>query len=67
MEKVNVLCLKWGRYYSVDYVNRLYANVKAHLKRPFRFVSVIDRTDGVHGQSSAAGGVSHAEPELRVF
>ena len=47
MEKVNVLCLKWGRYYSVDYVNRLYANVKAHLKRPFRFVSVIDRTDGV--------------------
>ena len=46
-DKVNVLCLKWGRYYSVDYVNRLYANVRAHLKRPFRFVCVTDRTDGV--------------------
>ena len=44
---VNVLCLKWGRYYSTDYVNRLYAGVKANMRRPFRFVCVTDRTDGV--------------------
>ena len=46
-DSVNVLCLRWGRYYSVDYVNRLYANVKAHLSRPFRFVCATDSTDGV--------------------
>lgn len=46
-DRVNVLCLKWGRYYSVEYVNRLYAGVKAHLRRPFRFVCVTDRPEGL--------------------
>lgn len=44
---VNVMCMKWGRYYSADYINRLYAGVKANLRRPFRFVCATDSTDGV--------------------
>lgn len=44
-DRVNVVCLKWGTYYGPDYINRLYGGVKAHLKRPFRFVCVTtDRT-----------------------
>lgn len=45
--KVNVLCLKWGTYYGPEYVNRLYAGVKRNLKRPFRFVCVTDRPEGL--------------------
>ncbi|MDE3275301.1 MAG: hypothetical protein PUJ80_04695 [Verrucomicrobiota bacterium] len=44
---VNVLCLKWGGYYSADYVNRLYAGVARSLSRPFRFVCVTDSSEGV--------------------
>lgn len=44
---VNVLCLKWGTYYTADYINRLYAGVKRHLHRPFRFVCVTDDATGL--------------------
>ena len=46
-KSVNILCLKWGTGYSADYVNRLYCGVKAHMKRPFRFVCVTDNPDGL--------------------
>lgn len=46
-KRVNVLCLKWGSYYGPEYVNRLYRGVKAHLKRPFRFVCVTDNRSGI--------------------
>ncbi len=46
-EKVNVLCLKWGKRYPALYANRLYAGVKRHLARPFRFVCVTDNPDGL--------------------
>ena len=46
--KVNVLCMKWGKKnYPAFYVNRLYAGVKAHLRRPFRFVCMTDDPTGV--------------------
>ena len=48
-EKVNVLCIKWGTYYSADYVNRLYATVCAHLRRLFRFVCMTDRPEAIAG------------------
>lgn len=41
-ERVNIICLKWGTVYPAEYVNRLYAGVKRHLKRPFRFVCFTD-------------------------
>lgn len=46
MEKVNVLCLKWGDRYDAAYVNRLYRAVKANLSRPFRFVCITDNSEG---------------------
>ena len=45
---VNVLCLKWGDYYTADYVNRLYAGVKRNLRLPFRFVCVTDDAAGLN-------------------
>ena len=44
--RVNVLCMKWGDYYTPDYVNRLYASVKRNLRLPFRFVCVTDDARG---------------------
>ena len=44
---VNVLCMKWGSYYTADYVNRLYAGVRRNLLRPFRFVCVTDDANGL--------------------
>ena len=43
----NVVCIKYGRYYGPFYVNRLFANVKRHLERPFRFVCVTNDPAGV--------------------
>jgi len=44
---VNVLCMKWGDYYTSDYVNRLYAGVRRNLVRPFRFVCMTDDSTGL--------------------
>jgi len=44
---VNVVCIKYGRYYGAFYVNRLYAGVKRHLARPFRFVCVTNDATGI--------------------
>ena len=44
---VNVVCLKWGTRYGPHYTNTLYAGVKKHLHRPFRFVCVTDNTAGL--------------------
>ncbi len=48
VEPVNILCMKWGhKNYPAFYVNRLYAGVRAHLRRPFRFVCMTDDATGV--------------------
>ena len=44
---VNVVCIKYGRYYGPFYVNRLYAGVKRNLARPFRFVCVTNDATGI--------------------
>ena len=54
MEKVNVICLKWGDRYPAFFVNRLYAGVRAHLHRPFRFVCVTDDPSGLADGIEAA-------------
>ena len=36
-QPVNVICLKYGKRYPAEYVNKLYAGVARHLKRPFLF------------------------------
>ena len=58
VEKVNVLCLKWGTLYPAHYVNRLFRGVTAHLRRPFRFVCLTDDPQGL-----AAGIETYPIPE----
>ncbi len=45
---VNILCLKWGTRYPAAYTNILYASVKRHLHRPFRFVCLTDDPTGLN-------------------
>jgi len=47
VQAVNVLCIKWGRKYGPDYVNKLHSMVSRHLSRPFRFVCLTDDADGI--------------------
>lgn len=47
MEKVSVVCMKWGTAYSSDYVNRLHNMVKRHLTKPFDFVCFTDEPKGI--------------------
>ena len=47
-----VLCMKWGTKYGPEYVNRLYAMVRRHLRGEFRFVCLTDRSEGVRAEVS---------------
>lgn len=47
VEKVNVICMKWGTKYGPHYVNTLYSMVNRHLTRPFRFVCLTDDRRGL--------------------
>lgn len=42
-----VMCMKWGRMYGPEYVNRLLAGVRRHLPRAFRFVCFTDDPAGL--------------------
>jgi hypothetical protein len=53
MDRVNVLCIKWGTKYGADYVNRLHAMVERNLRRPHRFVCLTDDPTGI------APGIEH--------
>ena len=50
MNPVNVICMKWGNKFPVDYVNRLYGMVSRHLNRPFRFVCFTDDANNIRTQ-----------------
>jgi hypothetical protein len=54
MEKVNVLCIKWGDRYATSYANILYRSVCHHLSRPFVFHCVTDNPAGL-------------DPDIRVI
>lgn len=45
-----VLCMKWGRKYGPEYVNRLYGMVRRHLAGDFRFVCLTDDAQGVRAE-----------------
>ena len=45
-----VLCMKWGTKYGPEYVNRLYAMVRRHLRGEFRFVCLTDRSEGIRAE-----------------
>lgn len=46
----HILCMKWGTKYGPEYVNRLYAMVRRHLRGEFKFVCLTDRTDGIRAE-----------------
>lgn len=49
-QSVNVLCLKWGTRYPVEYVNKLYRGVTRQLKRKFHFFCCTDDPVGLDNQ-----------------
>jgi hypothetical protein len=44
------ICMKWGRLYGPEYVNRLYAMVCAHSSGPIRFVCLTDDRSGIRAE-----------------
>lgn len=42
MEKVNIICMKWGTKFGPDYVNRLYKMVEKNITIPHRFICFTD-------------------------
>ena len=50
MQAVNVLCIKWGKKYGPEYVNKLHNMVGRNLKRPFRLVCLTDDAAGIDPQ-----------------
>ena len=46
----HILCMKWGTKYGPEYVNRLYAMVRRHLRGDFRFVCLTDDTQGIRSE-----------------
>ncbi len=47
MAMKQIICMKWGTVYSVDYVNRLYSMVARNITGPFRFVCLTDDANGM--------------------
>lgn len=47
LERIHILCYRWGTLYSIDYVTRLYAMVKRNLSVPFTFHCVTDDVTSV--------------------
>lgn len=50
MNKVNVICMKWGDKFSASYVNKLYAMVERNLSIPFRFVCFTEEAQGIRSE-----------------
>lgn len=44
---IHIVCLKWGEKYGPEYVNRLYAGVKRHTTKRFRFYCLTDDPTGI--------------------
>ena len=43
-----ILCMKWGKKYGPEYVNRLHSMVSRHLTIPHRFVCLTDDKTGLN-------------------
>lgn len=45
---INIVCLKWGAKYGPEYVNRLYAGIKRHTTKNFKFWCFTEDPEGIH-------------------
>jgi hypothetical protein len=50
MDKVNIICMKWGDKFPSEYVNRLYSMVNRNLSLPFRFVCFTEDDSGIRNE-----------------
>ena len=50
MNKVNVVCVKWGTLYTSDYVNKLYSMVKRNLTMEFDFYCITDDSKDIRSE-----------------
>lgn len=50
MNKVNVICMKWGDKFPPEYVNRLYGMVNRNLSLPFRFICFTENKSGIRDE-----------------
>ncbi len=63
-EKFNVVCIKWGDKYPVEYANRLYQMVKRFTTVPFDFYCFTDDSKGLDPEIIAKlMPVMHVAPE----
>ena len=44
---MNVICMKWGNKFPVEYVNRLYTMVSRNMDAKFRFICFTDNSIGI--------------------
>ena len=60
-----IVCVKWGRGYGPEYVNRLYGMASRHVTPPFRFVCLTDDRSGIRSEVECFDlpelGVPHPE------
>lgn len=47
MDLIHIVCLKWGTKYGPEYVNRLYAMVRRHVTKDFRFWCLTEDAQGI--------------------
>lgn len=50
MNKVNIICMKWGDKFPAEYVNRLFGMVSRNLCVPFRFVCFTENSAGIRDE-----------------
>jgi len=50
MDRVNIICMKWGNKFPADYVNRLYGMVSRNLSFPFRFVCFTEDSSDIRSE-----------------
>ena len=48
MAVANVICIKWGKAFGPEYVNRLYSGVRRNLSCPVRFFCMTEDAAGFH-------------------
>jgi hypothetical protein len=63
-----VICMKWGRLYGPEYVNRLYAMVRSRVSGPLRFVCLTDDPAGINASVEChdCPSIDLPEPQCRL-
>ncbi len=55
MSRANVICIKWGKAFGPEYVNRLYSGTRRNLLRDIRFLCMTEDARGLHPDIEVLG------------